>query len=223
METYTVGVRYDYQASMQNIVDNISRSIENTQSRLAHLTMAELAEGAKRRLACPILNLYDLAAHGKLNQTTGGSLDATSQKLVAKFGTSPANVDMSMEVLPISKTTNTGPGSELGISFSFNVFTFLEAYLQQQLKDSSFKILPADINTRYYVSVVDIPSVSIVKKDKNAGEITDLPYNTAWIFDSSYISRTYSGMALSFTTGDIDFFRGEARNGQLNSTTINSH
>jgi hypothetical protein len=30
VETYTVGVRYDYQASMQNIVDNISKSIENT-------------------------------------------------------------------------------------------------------------------------------------------------------------------------------------------------
>jgi hypothetical protein len=221
VETYTVGVRYDYQASMQNIVDNISKSIENTKSRLTHITMNDLAEGAKRRLACPILNLFDLAAHGKLNQTTGGGLDATSQKLVAKFGTRPSNVDMSMDVLPVAKTTNTGPGSELGISFAFNVFTFLETYLQQQLNDSTFKIKPEDINTRYYVSLVDIPATSIVKKDENAGEVTNIPYNTAWIFDSSYISNTYTGMALSFTTGDIDFYRGEARNGQLNSTAIN--
>jgi hypothetical protein len=219
-ELYTVGLRNDYMQSIQSLLDGVVAGLENVNHELRHITMDNLSEGAKRRLACPLLNLFDFAAYGKLNQDTGAQSDPVTTQLVNKFGTSPINLDLTIDVLPMAATTQIGPGAGIGLSFEFNLFWYLQSYLQKQLADASFTIQASDINSRYYVSLFDSASTDMVTKNANSGEIGAVDYNTAWVFNPNVISSTYPGMAISFTTGDLDFFRGIVRKGQSNGTAV---
>ena len=216
-EVYTVSLNERYTATIQSILANALKSLQNIEHEISNVSFHNLSEGAKRRLACPLLYLYDLATVGKVSDNDQ-SLSATAKLLLQGFGTKPVNLDLLVDLQPMARLNPSGPGSGLGVEFSFNLFSALEKHLKTVLKNPSFTIKPEDKNSHFYILTVDKNSTQF--SYKTSGEIGAVRYNTAWLPVRIVDSSTYPGRALTFTTGDMDFFRGVKRNGQSNDVPV---
>ena len=118
-EVYTLSLNEQYTTTIQFILANALKSLQNIEHEISNVSFHNLSEGAKRRLACPLLYIYDLATMGKVSDNDQ-TLSTTAKLLLKEFGTKPVNLDLLVDLQPIARLNPSGPGSGLGVELRLN-------------------------------------------------------------------------------------------------------
>lgn len=205
----------DYSTSVNEALQNINKSLVNSDTSMSNVTLDMITAEAKAWLKCPILNVFRIASTDTLDAGGLSMLPPEIAALVTAFGATSKTLDLPVDLLPLMSTDVLGNGVSINSSFSFNAFTVLEAYIRRRSGMASFSMAALDKGTRFKLVSANLDTAVITKR--SAVDNLPLDYNMGWVETNL---RASDGRQLAFSAADYDFFTGVARNGQLNASPI---
>lgn len=185
---------------------------------------------ARRALACPILNLYDLIIGSSEKAIYNSPPDALA--LYKAFGAGKHRIDLDIDLLPyMSLADSVGGLTKISFKQEIDLYLVVERYLAKMLGREGYKISPSDYGTK--VRIISVGN-DLTAAHENT-KIAEPSYNSSIRVESftepSHISAMPCGITvpttltgvngpLTVTGGDIDFFAGYARFGQKNNARL---
>lgn len=195
----------------------------------------------------PIMRMFYLLVGDYKKSGLVANASTAKLKLLERFGVRPSVIEINENVMPYVAVTGHGADYVIGSEVEVDLFSALERKMQKELKDDSFKILPAERNVRYKLVEVDTGSATSIKwREQGTQPPLIMNYNSAFSIEfleslsknsyiagvvqatvcpelaalSSYYSTKFQQLKLAVTGGDVDFIAGKARYGQANATEL---
>ena len=102
---------------------------------------------ARRALACPILNLYDLIIGSSEKAIYNSPPDALA--LYKAFGAGKHRIDLDIDLLPyMSLADSVGGLTKISFKQEIDLYLVVERYLAKMLGREGYKISPSDYGTK---------------------------------------------------------------------------